>query len=847
MTHASARDSGDCRLVYAADLMRLADDEPELDAAVRGACPGADDLASRVVRARVAAGLFERAERVRVGRYELQRRAGEGGGGVVYAAWDPELSRRVAIKLVDAEGRRDRVIAEAHALARLAHPNVVSIHDVGTYGEQIFIVMELVDGATLRAWVDAEPRSVREIVRVYREAGEGLAAAHRAGFVHRDFKPDNALIGSDGRVRVVDFGLAYVEGGAAAAGVGTPRYMAPEQLAGGEVTPAVDQYAFCASLREALTRRRDAHGTRVETVPGWLEAITTRGLARDPRDRFPSFAVLLRALANDPATRWKRRSAVAAVVIVGLGAFVVGRTQTEQGPTCPNAHAELEQTWSATQRSMLTAHVQSLATPYARQALPRIVEYLDAYSAQWIHAHEEACAARARGVRSDALFDRRMDCLDRARAGLASAVAVLRSAPADELADAVTSLRELPAVSRCSDPAALDDRIEPAPSTLSPSVAHLDRELATLEVQVRAGRGDLRPQAAQLVERARKLGYRPLLARALRLAGVAALALTARTDAIAPLQEATTLAFAAGADELGVELFARRAWSEGTLRDPERALAGLPIVEAVASRLPDAARPTRALLANNVGSVELAAGHRDRARARFEQAIDELAGSSATVELAQVPANLALVTDDPARRARLFADTIAQLTASVGPDHPLTLDARIKAASNTDDARAAEAELAAACTQYRELHPAHGHAIGDCAFELAGFALDRDDTRAARAWFTAAVSTESGGGAATYVALARAHLARLDGDLPAALAAFEQVRTTLRTDANAPWWERLSGAEVDLGIGLVARDAGDHARAKQALTRAAATLEQILAIKPNAARMRVLERAKRAR
>ncbi|HEY5920751.1 MAG TPA: serine/threonine-protein kinase [Kofleriaceae bacterium] len=825
------------------------EDSAELEAAVRDACPAADDLASRVVRSRVAAGLFAKHDRVRIGRYELERQVGQGGGGVVFAAWDPELSRRIAIKLIDVHGRRERVLGEAHALARLAHPNVVSIFDVGTHGEQIFLVMELVDGATLRGWVDSSPRTMREIVRAYRQAGEGLAAAHRAGFVHRDFKPDNALIGSDGRVRVVDFGLVHVEGSTGAPGVGTPRYMAPEQLEGGPITPAVDEYAFCAALREAATRRRDASGTRTETIPRWIEVITARGLARDPRDRHPSFDVLLRALARDPASRWKRRGLVAGVAIIGLTAFVVGRSQTSGKAACPDGRTELATAWGPVARASVVAQLDSLTTPYAHQVRPHILAALDGYAGRWVLGQKAACTARDRGIESDALFDRRIGCLDRARAALASVVGVLRRTSADQLAPAVTSVSELPALERCSDQTALDDRIEPPPSAKTKAVAQLDRELAALEVEVRAGHAHLaevRQAAARLVERARALEYRPLLARALRVTGVASLARTAREEAIAPFREATSLAFAAGADELGVELFARRAWAEGMVRDPERALDGLQVIEALASRLPDVARPTRALLENNVGSVELASGRPAQARERFALAVRELeaARGGISVELAQVPANLALVTDDPVERSRLFASTIGQLTAKLGADHPHTLDARINAAATADDAAVAQRETESACTAYRALHPEHG-AIADCAFDLAWFALDRGDPQAARTWFAAVVTAEAHGGDATLAALSRAHLVRLDGNAREAVAAFAHIVAATATGADAPWWQRLLAAEANLGAGLAARDAGDRSAARVAFTRAAETLDQIIAIKPGAARRRALERARR--
>ena len=158
--------------------------EPEpgaLDHLFRGARPGAVDVPAAVSRARVASALFGEAEPVRIGRYVVEAKAGAGGGGVVLAARDPELARRVAIKLVHG-GQRDRMLAEGQALARLSHPNVVPVYDVGVHGDQVYVVMELVEGQTLRAYC-APPRKARDVVRAYRQAGEGLAAAHRAGLV----------------------------------------------------------------------------------------------------------------------------------------------------------------------------------------------------------------------------------------------------------------------------------------------------------------------------------------------------------------------------------------------------------------------------------------------------------------------------------------------------------------------------------------------------------------------------------------------------------------------------------------------------------------------------------------
>src|ERR1044071_7003304 len=201
-------------------------------AALAAAQPALDPAALKLARLRVGTALFGPAPAVQLGRFRLLERVGAGGMGTVYAAYDPDLDRGVALKIVRVPAeRRDAAFAEAQALARLSHPNVVPVHDVGLEGEHVTIVMEWVRGETLRRAVEGKPW--RQIVELYQHAGAALAAAHDAGLVHRDFKPENALVGRDGRVRVVDFGLAQAVGGQGDRGIaGTLRYMAPEQAAG---------------------------------------------------------------------------------------------------------------------------------------------------------------------------------------------------------------------------------------------------------------------------------------------------------------------------------------------------------------------------------------------------------------------------------------------------------------------------------------------------------------------------------------------------------------------------------------------------------------------------------------
>ncbi|MCE9571561.1 MAG: serine/threonine protein kinase, partial [Deltaproteobacteria bacterium] len=293
-----------------------------------------------------------------LGRYRLERVLGQGGMGVVWAAHDPDLDRRVAVKLLRSEGGADaraRLLREARAMARLSHRNVITVHEVGSQGSRDFVAMELIDGESLEVWL-RKPRPADEVLHVFREAGLGLACAHAAGMVHRDFKPHNVLLGRDGRVVVTDFGLArsttdvardagppratavsgledtlgpaITQGDgswsstltATGALIGTPAYMAPEQFAGGPPDPRTDQFAFCVSLWEGLAGERPYKGDSLAALakstaagpptghprmPAWLIPVLRRGLAPVATARWPSMPALLAAMRSPhPRRRW---------------------------------------------------------------------------------------------------------------------------------------------------------------------------------------------------------------------------------------------------------------------------------------------------------------------------------------------------------------------------------------------------------------------------------------------------------------------------------------------------------------------------------------------------------------
>ena len=315
-----------------------------------------------------------------VGRYLVERELGAGGMGLVYAAYDPELGRKVAIKLVrpEASGRMDarqgraRLLREAHAMAQLTHPNVIAIHDVGTFQDRVFIAMEYVEGSTLTDWLAAERRTWPDIVNMFVQAGRGLAAAHAKSILHRDFKPDNVWVGEDGRARVLDFGLARAwrtepekenqspdaqpsDGKRASPSIamlgapvtepgrflGTPPYTAPEQLTGELGDARTDQFSFCVALYQALygelpftgesfaalledmKRRRIKEPPKSSRVPSWLRRVLLRGLSPERADRYESMARLLDELAPRPSLLW-RRIVVSSALMVSAAALLLG-------------------------------------------------------------------------------------------------------------------------------------------------------------------------------------------------------------------------------------------------------------------------------------------------------------------------------------------------------------------------------------------------------------------------------------------------------------------------------------------------------------------------------------------
>lgn len=501
-----------------------------------------------------------------LGRYQVESTLGRGAMGIVYLAHDPKLDRRVALKLVLQRQRSSleeaRVLLEARAAARVHDPHLIGVHDVGAWNGRVFLAMEYIDGPTLTRWLADAPRAEAAIVDVFVDVGRGVVAAHAAGLVHCDIKPDNVLIGPRG-AKLGDFGLALGPDHAVAIGLrGTPIYMAPELLHGAPPSAASDQFAFCVSLLEAFAGARPAQPindrhppARPPRMPSWLFRIVARGLSTDPARRFASVSELVASLAQHRHVRRRRMVALgAAVVAVGtIAAAGFVATRRHESDPCPAPRAELARVWNADRASALIA---ALGPEDGNRARQRI----DAYGASWIDASISACrATRIDGRYSEAVLDRRTQCLVRARSRLLGLLELLHGRPPGQSEQALAAIDNLPEVAACEEVATLGTEALPA----SPAL-RLELASATSRLDMAMGLIDLRrPEAA--LEQLRdshpsiealttRSDGRRLEADELYLTGLAVAQLERRDQAIEAFERAYQAARAAQSERLEVSI-----------------------------------------------------------------------------------------------------------------------------------------------------------------------------------------------------------------------------------------------------------------------------------------------------
>jgi len=652
------------------------------------------------------------------GKYRIEAPLGRGGMGMVWRARDERLDRALAIKFqLGARGEVERLRFEARALAALSHPNVVTVLEVGTHEGAMYIAMELVDGGNAREWVEAQPRHWREVVALYRQAGEGLVAAHGVGIVHRDFKPDNVLVGRDGRVRVADFGLARLGTGEPLpippllarprerdtqassevspdlpghrtrtdAVVGTPAYMAPEQLATSRVDVRADQFAFCVALYEALyaerpfrslaalsTDRAVPHPSDDARAPRWVLRVLLRGLERDPTARWPSLAELLVRL--DPRRRrraWIPTVAVGASVLALAAAWPRG----EDTDRCAEA-GSIDDVWNGDRVHRVEQALHATQVPGIETAWRRLGPRLGEHASAWTDAWREACATA-----DEHMLDVRLACLRARKSELAALVDLLAQTDADTARAAATIDAGLGDPAECLS-AELADVAVPAASVAA-DVAALREVLASARAQEAAGRFAYAAALLDpLVVRVHALGYRPLIAEALLERGVLRGREHRDAEALVDLQDALAIALGERLDGIALGAASQIPAALHHLERDREALDACGNGDALAARWP-ALVEARIRLELACGMLHVHLHELDAADRRMQTARDLAAGiddggalqADALEGLARVEARRGRFADAVAREQRV----LAILEPLYGDEHPrvaLALEAR---------------------------------------------------------------------------------------------------------------------------------------------------------------------------
>jgi len=777
-------------------------DDPEL--ARRVLEPAADD---RRLKDLIRARLFRtKASPVKIGRYTILDRLGEGGMGVVYTAYDDKLDRKIAVKVMRSESEREdsvgktRLLREAQAMARLAHPNIVTVHEVGEVDRQVFVAMEFIRGQSLDRWLE-EPHPWREVLEVFLQAGRGLEAAHRAGLVHRDFKPQNVLVGREGAVKVLDFGLARAVGpgevdpgealvptGTAAiklldanltrtgALMGTPAYMAPEQHHGLPADARSDQFAFAVALFEGLhgqhpfdcstfaalvldvTTGKVHEPANASKVPAWLRRAIQRAMSVEPARRYPSMAELLAELARDPAV--KRRRILASTALAGLvGAASFGAASfTAQAPAaCASAEAELAGVWDPARRAAAERALLATGVPYAAETWQRVAPRLDAYASEWVAMRGEACETHRQGTHSDRLFDLRTACLDLRRASLGALAEALGDADPSTVEKAATAAANLPRLAACADTRALGQAVAPPED---PKVAARVQVLrgALARVQGLGDAGKYRrglELVAPLRAEAEALGYPPLLAEAELREGSLEMDLGRLPEAEASLSAALNLGIASGADPVALEALSKRIFLRAAaMGAPGSAVGDVSYGRAFLERV-DAEAGAKWLLFNNIGVMHEHLGDVDAAEAAYRELsaggdLNQLTGLSdlqRAITLTNIGNLRTFVANDPGRAVAPFTEALRLAEAALGPHHPHTLMIGVNLALahlNRGEYLAARAILDPAIEGARETYGGDTSTFGAFLAQRGLLELELHDFRAAVQTFDQALALSRG-------------------------------------------------------------------------------------------------------
>lgn len=741
------------------------------------------------IRASVRAALFGesgRSENSLAG-YRVIKVIGRGGMGVVYAARDERLERTVAIKrlrrgLVGEKGT-ERFLREARALAKLSDPNIVTLHDVRQHDDELLMVMEYVEGKTLADWIALDQPRWAAVVPVFVQAARGLAAAHRLGIVHGDFKPHNAILGNDGRVRVLDFGLVSVSEKSTLALApesnspelmnstrgdelrGTPAYLSPEQWGGHPRSVFSDQFSFCVSLHEALFGQRPYNaqtplelasnviaGRRVAvprhiSVPGWLERVVDRGLATRPEDRWTSMEALLEALERKPRNRrvWFGASIIG--TSAALGAF---SWATATNPTCTGALESIEESWNDGRRARVQTAMQGAGASYGSAVARRIGSELDRYAEHWAETHTRICeATRVRGEQSERLMDARIGCLERARVSLEAAVWVLSRSDAQTVERAHDVVAGLPRLRHCRSLGRDEADVERPPAEAEELVRKIDAQIAQAEALQRAGRFE---EQAEAMRRARSmaegLSYPPVWTRIEIGAGYALLDSSEPEAAEAAFSKAQRSAMGSGQWKEAIEAMSNLVYVYATLVRLEEAQLTATFLEGLLERHGDA--EARAAYHGNLGVMAAArfdfeASARHHAKA-LEVRLKSLPSDHVDVAAARDNLGVALAQQGKFDEARVQMFEALEIWEELAPNHPnvgFSLNNLGNLAWREGDLEEAERFARRAVEVQREAVGEHHSHLAFALASLAAISTDLGKYEEARRYFEEALEIQS--------------------------------------------------------------------------------------------------------
>lgn len=583
-----------------------------------------------------------------VGRFVVLELLGRGASGSVYAAFDPQLDRRIALKVLDAwalsNGQQlELVLREARAVARVNHPNVVTLHDAGVIADVPFVAMELVAGTTLAEWLEAQPRTREAIVAAFVAAGRGLAAAHAVGVLHGDFKSDNVLVGSDGRVRVTDFGLTALESASVEA----------------------DLLAFASALKRALVEGGLLEGLQAAR----LRAVITRGMTLTADARYRSVAEFIEALSGRTTTRW----VVGAAALLCLGALWV--TTRAAPPRCEVDEAALAGVWDEGRRVAVAQGFSGVGGPFAQSTGALVLKELDRWRSEWLATSVELCRLDG-STPEPGLKGRRANCLEASRRQTQVVVESLVTPTGGLVARAHNAVQSLSRPSACTNTRALLDEALPEDPRVRERWFARDADLMKARALRDVGRlKDAEQSLTSLLADARADEQWALVARAAFELGAVTGRLGSHATSVEALEEAVREGLEHHAEDAAARALVLLVYERGVaLGQAETARALLPMATALVQRVQDESLAAgllvnRALVEEAQGDLEQATALQREAVSRFERAVPSSpAHANAMLNLSR----LLLMTNRADEAAPLVQHALEVFEQTRGPNHPNT-------------------------------------------------------------------------------------------------------------------------------------------------------------------------------